>query len=142
MKKHTLFLLLIFFLLLSLVLVVIFISQRTSFFGRAYGPGIRPSGQVLIENSYLFASPLVALANGQEKIRVTVFILDEQGRGVAGEKVFLGQDERLKITSVQEVTDNLGRAIFDVSANTPGDYLIEARVGKEVLPQRIKLGFN
>jgi len=97
---------------------------------------------VVLDNSYLFASPLSAQAGGKEKIRVTVFLLDSQGRGVPGKVVFLGQDEKLKIDSVQAVSDNLGRALFDISSISPADYLIEANVDNQILPQRVKLNFR
>jgi len=139
MKKTTLILLVTFFFLFSLAGLVFFISQRTTFFGRAYTPatGTTFSSQ----NSYLFASPLRAAADGQEKIRITVFLLDSSGRGVVGQTVFLGQNERLTISAVQSTTDELGRAIFDISSSFAGEYLIEARVGSEVLPQRVKISF-
>jgi len=139
MKKTTLILLVVFVLLFSLAGLVMVISQRTTFFGRAYTPttGTNFSPQ----NSYLFASPLRAAADSQEKIRITVFLLDSSGRGVVGQTVFLGQNERLTISPVQPTTDELGRAIFDISANSPGEYLIEARVGSEILPQRVKISF-
>jgi len=139
MKKTTLILLAVFFLLFSLGGLVIFVSQRTTFFGRAYTP--RLGTNFSPQNSYLFASPLRAVADGQEKIRITVFLLDSSGRGVAGQTVLLGQNERLTISPVQPTTDELGRAIFDISANIPGEYLIEARAGNEILPQRVKISF-
>jgi len=139
MKKTTLILLVVFFLLFSLGGLVIFVSQRTTFFGRAYTPG--GGTNFSSQNSYLFASPLRATADGQEKIRITVFLLDSSGRGVAGQKVLLGQNERLTISPVQSTTDELGRAIFDISSQVAGEYLIEARVGNEILPQRIKISF-
>jgi len=139
MKKTTLILLVVFFLLFSLGGLVIFVSQRTTFFGRAYTP--RTGATFSPQNSYLFASPLRAEADGQEKIRITVFLLDSSGRGVAGQTVFLGQNERLIISPVQPTTDELGRAIFDISSQVTGEYLIEARVGNEILPQRIKISF-
>ena len=128
-------------LLFSLGFGVFFIGQRTAFWGRAFTPGAGV-GEVALDNSYLFASPLSAQAGGKEKIRVTVFLLDSQGRGVPGKVVFLGQDEKLKIDSVQAVSDNLGRALFDISSASPADYLIEARVDNQVLPQRVKLNFR
>jgi len=140
MKKSVLILIVVFFLLFSLAGLVFFISQRTTFFGRAYTPR-GTSGLVSVENSYLFASPLTARADGQEKIRLTVFLLDSSGRGVAGMPVFLGQDERLTIYPTQPLTDELGRAFFDISATTAGTYLIEARAENKVLPQRLKLTF-
>ena len=132
-KKGIVLAIIIFLILLfSLGATITFVEQRTSFFGRAFTP----------ENSYLFASPLSTQAGGKEKIRVTVFLLDSQGKGVYGQPVFLGQDERLEITPVQAVTDELGRAIFDVLAKVPAEYLIEARVENQVLPQRVKLNFR
>jgi len=128
-------------LLFSLIPTVIFLKERTTFFGRAFGPSVN-SGEVALENSYLFASPLQAQADGKEKIRVTIFILDSQGKGVYGQPVFLGQDERLETTAIQAVTDELGRAIFDVAAKVPGEYLMEARVGNQVLPQRVRVSFR
>lgn len=140
MKRTILLLVALLILLLSLGGLIFFISQRTSLFGRAYTPA--SGGAVSVENSYLFASPLSARADGQEKIRLTVFLLDSQGRGVAGEAVFLGQDERLSIYPTQPLTDELGRAFFDISATAAGEYLMEARVGSKVLPQKVKLTFR
>jgi len=127
--------------LLSLWLTVFFISQRTSFLGRASSPSLS-SGEVELDNSYIFASPLSAKADGKEKIRITVFILDSQGRGVYGQPVFLGEDERLNIKEVQAITDNIGRAMFDVSSFTVTDYFVEASVNNQVLPQRVKVSFR
>ena len=139
MKRRLLILLSLLLFLFSLAGLVVVISQRTTFFGRAYTPGLGTNFSP--QNSYLFASPLRAAADGQEKIRLTVFLLDSSGRGVSGQTVFLGQNESLTVSAVQPSTDELGRAIFDISAQTPGEYLIEARVGNEILPQRVKISF-
>jgi len=127
--------------LLSLWSTVYFINQRTSFFGRASSPSLS-SGEIALDNSYIFASPLSAKANGKEKIRITVFILDSQGKGVYGQPVFLGEDERLEVKEVQAITDNIGRAMFDVSSFTVTDYFVEASVNNQVLPQRVKVSFR
>ena len=129
------------FLLASLGVMVVFISERTTLFGKAFGPSLK-TGIIEVENSYMFASPLVAKADGKEKIRVTVFILDGQGRGVSGKLVSLGEDQRLAIDFVQQVTDSLGRAIFDISATAVADYLLEARVENQVLPQAVRVSFR
>lgn len=127
-------------LLLALGAGVFLVSQRTTFFGRAYTP--QTSSQVSLDNSYVFASPLVARADGRERIRLTVFILDNQGRGILGKSVSLGRNENLEIITTQSETDNLGRAIFDLSASRVGDYLIEARVDNQPLPQRVRVSFH
>lgn len=138
MKKGLILgILLILLLLFGVVVAVILVQRRVFFLPRAL-----EVGKVSPENSYVFASPLNARADGKEKIRVTVFILDAEGRGVSGKPVFLGQDVRLEITSIQGVTDDLGRAIFDLTATKPADYLIEARVENQVLPQKVKVGFR
>ena len=141
-KKGIILAIIIFLILLfSLGATITFVRQRTSFFGRAFIPGGNV-GEVALENSYLFASPLQAQVSNKEKIRVTIFILDSQGKGVYNQPVFLVQDERLEITSVQAVTDELGRAIFDVTTKVPAEYLIEAKVNNQILPQRVKLNFK
>jgi hypothetical protein len=136
-----LILLLIIFLLFSLVFSVFYIRQRTTFFGRAFS-SLETTGDVALDNSYLFISPLSAQSGGKEKIRLTVFLLDNQGKGVANQAVFLGQNEKMEITIVQGVTDNLGRAYFDIASFSPGDYYLEAKVNDQILPQRVKLNFK
>ncbi len=132
-------LILILFLLLSLIFGVLYFRERTTFFGQATVPIV---GEVSTENSYIFASPLSAQVETKEKIRLTIFVLDSQGRGVNGETVSLGQDARLETTPIQPTTDSLGRAIFDISSASQGEYFIEARVGNKILPQRVKLSFR
>ena len=90
----------------------------------------------------MFISPLSAAANGEEKIRLTVFVLNDQGLGIGGKQVVLGEDERLTIDQIQPMTDEYGRAIFDISCGNTGDYYIEASVDKKILPQRLKLMFR
>lgn len=140
LKQRWLLVLLILFFLFLLGLTVVFIRQRTTLFGRK--PAQPVISEVSIENSYLFASPLSAKADGKQKIRATIYVLDSQGLGVLGQPVFLGQDERLEIIPVQALTDNFGRAIFDIASTSPSEYHLEAKVGNQVLPQRVKVSFR
>lgn len=95
-----------------------------------------------VDNSYIFVTPLRASANGQEKIRVTVFILNNQGLGVLGKKVFLAPDAALNIESIQGLTDSYGKAYFDVSASRAGEYYLEVRADDTPLIQKAHLSFN
>jgi len=95
-----------------------------------------------IDNSYLFVTPLRARANGQEKIRVTAFILNNQGLGVMGRKVFVANDPNLVIEAVQGLTDSYGKAFFDVSASKGGEYYLEITVDDAPLKQKAHLSFN
>jgi len=94
-----------------------------------------------IDNSYVFITPLRARANGQEKIRVTIFVLDDKGIGVMGKKVYLDRDEALNIEEIQALTDNFGKAYFDVTASKTGEYYLKALVDNVELKQKVHLSF-
>ena len=124
----------IFILILGLILAVYLVRRRTQITGKAYGP---VSGdEVGLENSYIFASPLTARVGG-ERIRITVFVLNHQGKGVLGKRVVLGNNEIVKVLPIQAVTDDLGRTLFDVSSMNPGSLFIAALVENKLLPQKV-----
>ncbi|VVA44587.1 conserved hypothetical protein [Candidatus Roizmanbacteria bacterium] len=95
-----------------------------------------------IDNSYIFSTPSQARANGQEKIRLTVFILNNQGLGVLGKKIFIGTDPSLNIETIQGLTDNYGKAYFDISAVRAGEYFLEIKADDTALKTRAHLVFN
>ena len=95
-----------------------------------------------IDNSYIFSTPSQARANGQEKIRLTVFILNNQGLGVMGKKIFIGTDPALNIEAIQGLTDSYGKAYFDISATKPAEYFLEIKADDTVLKQKAHLVFN
>jgi hypothetical protein len=137
MFKKLLIILFIILLILLIFLLVYFINQKLTITGRASAPG-NPS----LENSYLFASPLIAEANGMEKIRVTVFVLDNQGLGVPGKTVALGQSLDLNVDAIQSLTDTLGKAVFDLSSNKSLVYELEVQVDGQLLPQKLRLTYR
>jgi len=133
----------LFFLILGLVILVLFsfyfwFYQARYFIGRA---SVSQSS-FSVENSYLFVTPLRANANGQEKIRATVFILNNQGLGVSNKKVILTDNVDLKLDIIQGLTDNYGKAIFDISTNKAGEYYLDVQVDGRSLPQKIHITFN
>lgn len=93
------------------------------------------------DNSYVFTNPLKAQADGKEKIRVTVFILNSQGLGVLGKNVSISLDSHLILDAVQPATDQSGKALFDISSSTPGEYYLEVSVDEFKLPQKTRLTF-
>jgi len=133
-KKLMLPLVVLLVLLLSLSL---FANIRLIFSSRATG-----SSGFSAENSYIFASPLVARANTSDKIRVTVFLLNGQGQGVANQQVTLNKSPELVISQQNSLTDSYGRAIFDLSTSVVGEYVIEAVVDTTKLSESIKIKFN
>lgn len=94
------------------------------------------------ENSYIFTSPLVAKAGNQEKIRVTIFVLDARGLGVSQKLVSIQPDSVLKIEAIQGTTDNFGKAVFDISSSAPGSFTPQINVDGIQLSQKAKLTFN
>lgn len=142
MKKTLFFtsLLFIFLLLIILLFSSLLVGERTSFFGKATTG--QEDSEIATENSYLFASPLLAEAGDKERIRVTIFILNSKGLGVPNKKVVLGSDKGISVSEVQATTDNYGKALFDVTATNPGEYLLEASVGAAKLPQTVKVSFR
>lgn len=136
MKKKILFLLLI-------LLIFIFFSVFFWLYEAKYFVGRASVSQASfsVDNSYIFFTPLRAKANGNEKIRVTVFVLNDQGLGVLGKKVVLSSDINLKIEAVQPQTDQHGKAFFDVAASQAGEYFLEVKVDETTLPQKAHLSF-
>ena len=138
--KLILTLLAVFVILLALILLLYFVQKRTSIFGRAYSGS--QTNTVELANSYIFASPLKAKANGVEKMRVTVFVLDSRGSGVIGRKVTLGTTIGMDTDIVQSITDDLGKAVFDISSVKPGLFIIEAQVDGQAIPQKVNVHFD
>jgi hypothetical protein len=125
-------------LILGLILTVYLITQTTIFRSRADSTN---SHLPVKENSYIFASPIQAKADGQEKIRVTVFLLDSNGLGVNQQNVTLQTPSALQIETLQSVTDDLGKATFNLSSTIPGKYTISASTSSLTLNQKINLLF-
>lgn len=124
-------------LLILLLLLSLFANIRLILFSRATS-----TGSYSAENSYLFASPLVAKANNTDKIRVAVFLLDSQGKGVPNTEIRLNKSPNLVIEQVNSLTDSYGRAIFDLATNVSGQYPIEAIVNNTKIGEGITIRFE
>jgi hypothetical protein len=126
-------------LLLLLLLLSFSLNVRFLFQSRASGVGTEASFSV--DNSYIFLSPLQALANNNDRIRITVFLLNNQGRGVPGKQVVLDYTKELTMESVQSTTDTYGRAVFDAYTSLKGDYFVEALVNGTKATEGVRLKF-
>jgi len=136
MQKFLLSAILFFLVLISFSLFFFF--YETQFFG---SKASMTRVDISADNSYVFTNPLKAQADGKEKIRVTVFILNSQGLGVLGKSVSIGLDSHLTLDAVQSATDQSGKALFDISTTTPGEYYLEVGVDEFKLPQKTRLTF-
>jgi hypothetical protein len=129
---------LILFLFLALLVSVFLTLKVTIYSSKA---STRQVTLTSLANSYLFASPIQAKADGQELIRLTVFLLDGQGLGIAGQKIDLLRSQTLTVHETQPLTDDAGKAIFDLSSLTAGAYELTARIAAKNLPQKVKIIF-
>jgi len=94
------------------------------------------------DNSYVFVTPLQAKADGSERIRVSIFLLNNQGLGVMGKKITTVNNPKLIIDPVQPLTDDKGKAVFDVSSQHTGEYFLDILVDTTILPQKAHVSFK
>lgn len=131
---------------LIFVIVLMFFSGLFFFYEARYMSGRASvvNNSFSPENSYVISTPTKAKGDGQQKLRVTVYILNGQGLGVLGKVVFIGNpdEKNLVFDNVQPNTDSLGKAYFDVSSKTSGDYYLDVKVDGAILPQKAHLLFD
>lgn len=135
MTKKILFIIL---LILGLATTLLLVTQTTIFRSKASNTD---SHLPVKENSYIFASPIQAKADGKEKIRVTVFLLDSQGLGVSKQPVTLKTPSTVQVEILQNYTDDLGKASFNIYSNTLGKFEISASAPNLNLSQKVSLLF-
>jgi len=125
-------------LLIGLTFGIILVSRTAIFSPKATSSN---QNNLNVQNSYLFASPLTAKADGNEKIRLTIFLLDNRGIGVPQKKVDLSLPSAVHTIDTQSTTDDVGKAVFDAYSSTVGSFEINAQVGNTRLPQKVKITF-
>jgi len=129
----------ILFFLVLIAFALFFFFYETRYFGSRASMTIV---DVSAENSYVFINPLSAQANGKDKIRVTIMVLNGSGLGVMGKQPIIAVDPRLVVNPVQITTDSLGKAIFEFSTAAAGEYYLEVKIDETTLLQKAKLSFH
>jgi Bacterial Ig-like domain (group 1) len=125
---------------LSIALIAsVFLVLKTTVFTKKANTGNQSS--VVLENSYLFVSPLQVKADLKEKARLTVFILDGRGLGVPNQTIDISTPSQISVTEVQKNTDDSGKAVFDLSSNISGQFNVSAKTKKGTIPQQVKIVF-
>jgi hypothetical protein len=100
-----------------------------------------PTATDFSQNSYLFASPLTARADGKEIIRLTAFILDPRGLGIPNILISLDKPAPLITINSSDTTNDTGQATFDLTSLQAGNYTLKAKINSIVLPQTVKITF-
>lgn len=146
-RKPAMYTLIVFILLILILILFLYLTHSPLFFKTgAYNSNgsvqVGSSPVLSLDNSYVFASPIRAKANG-EQIRITVYILNDRGLGIPGKTVSIGGGSILQVNPVQPVTDNQGRATFDISSSvSPGVYIIQAMTDGVTLVQKATVYFD
>jgi len=136
--KKILLIIFIFLSFASLTFVVLNLNQTKTINSKATGFS---TNSITLENSYLFASPLQAKADGKESIRLTIYLLDSRGVGIPNLPANVSVNSPVVITPVQLITDDSGKAVFDLSSSSPGSFLVAGRSANINLPQKVKITF-
>lgn len=136
MNKKYLFI--IAFLSLALIASLYLVARTTIFVKKA---SIGNQSTVVLENSYIFTSPLQAKADGKEKMRLTIFILDGRGIGVANQNITVQTSSKITILEIQSTTDETGKAVFDLTSESAGQFNVSAVTPSGTVPQQVKVLF-
>lgn len=132
------YLAIIIFLTISLIASLSLVLKTTIFVNKAASDN---QTSIALENSYLFVSPLQVKADNKEKMRVTVFLLDGRGLGVPNQIVDISTSDKINLIAVQKTTDESGKAVFDLSSSTTGQFNLSAKTNGKTIPQQVKVVF-
>jgi hypothetical protein len=48
----------------------------------------------------------------------------------------------MTVDTIQSITDDIGKAVFDVSSTKSGYYIMEASVEGKLIPQKVNINFE
>ena len=85
-----------------------------------------PGVTVSLADSHVIGEKILARADGEDKCVVNVFLMDARGRAVPNKTV--GLMGMSGIVAVSEVSDNAGKASFEMSSVEEGQYRVRAEV--------------
>lgn len=98
------------------------------------------SGRVVVNNSYVLGQKILAKADGKDTCIVNVFLLDKNGRGVAGKTAEINGIEGIK--KINDVSDNMGKIAFEMTSATEGQFKLKALFNGVELLQTVTVTFR
>lgn len=97
------------------------------------------SDKVVVSNSYLIGEKILAKADGEDACKVTVFLLDKNGKAVSGKNVEItGMDN----IDLGKPSDDDGKITFNLKSSEEKQYRINASYSGQQLPQTIVVTFR
>lgn len=97
-------------------------------------------GSVSSNMSYVIGEKLLCKADGIDKCTVDVFIADDEGLPIMDKKISLKGIETVK--AINDVTDKLGKASFELVSSKEGQYQIFATVEGKTLSRSVTITFR
>jgi hypothetical protein len=135
MDKTLLGLLMIFFLAFTIFMTFIIFNDQLTTVTRA------STDIVSADKSLIFAWPLTLKADGKTESEITIFVRNDEGKGIS--------DKFVKLTSsVGEVkepsvsTDKAGKAIFHLSSSKVGIAELETLVDNNPIRKKVSIKFE
>jgi len=98
------------------------------------------AGEVVVRGSYLIGERILAKADGKDANIVNVFLLDKNGKGVAGKTVDLAGIDGIK--QVNALSSSDGKISFKLTSTVEKQYKINASYSGQELPQTIVVTFR
>jgi len=99
-----------------------------------------PATKVSINDSYVIGGKILAKADGVDKCRVDVFVVDSTGKGITGKRVSLEGLESI-VESVKMSGDN-GLASFEITSLKEGQFELNAGIEGVPMPRTVKVTFR
>jgi hypothetical protein len=99
-----------------------------------------PAQTVSLSSSLIIGEKVMAKADGQEKVKVNVFVMDESGKGVSGKNVELTGGLQGLPMSGQSADE--GKATFEVASTNKGQIKLGANIEGVELGKYVTVTFN
>lgn len=99
-----------------------------------------PASKVSLRNSYFIGEKILAKADGKDKCKVNVFVVDSEGRGIVGKSVILeGLDS---ISGKPQMSGDNGEASFEMTSLKEGQFNITAGIEGMPMVKTVKVTFR
>ena len=96
--------------------------------------------RVSFADSYVIGERLLARADGEDKCKVNVFLMDEQGRSVPGRRVMLAGMGG--IVEPQGMSNKNGQVVYEMVSDKEGQFGLKATVEGVEIPQTVTVTFR
>lgn len=95
------------------------------------------TAKVSIKNSLIIGERIMAKADGLEKCVVDVFVVDADGKGVAGKQVQL-----IGLGNLSKTSDDMGKANFELTSDVANQYDLTANISGAMLGKTVTVTFR